>query len=80
MRLAPGQTMQVTLDTQEAAGEPDPQGRIAKTVSIYVAGQPIHPAVVLTLTGHIAAGAAFDPPVLDLGTIPISRGVLKKLV
>ena len=76
MRLTPGQTMQVqvTLDTQEAAGEADPQGRITKTVSVFVAGQPIHPAVVLTLTGRIAAGAAFDPPVLDFGTIPTSRG------
>lgn len=76
MRLAPGQTMQVqvTLDTQEAAGEADPRGRITKTVSIFVAGQPIHPAVVLTLTGRIAAGAAFDPPVLDFGTISTSQG------
>lgn len=77
MRLAPGQTMQVqvTLDTREAAAEADPQGRITKTVSVYVADQPIHPAVVLTLTGRIAAGAAFDPPVLDFGTIPTSRGI-----
>lgn len=76
MRLTLGQTMQVqvTLDTREAAGEADPQGRITKTVSVYAVGQPIHPAVVLTLTGRVVPGAAFDPPVLDFGTIPTSRG------
>ena len=79
MRLTPGQTMQVqvTLDTQEAAGEADPQGRITKTVSVYAAGQPIHPAVVLALTGRIAAEAALDPPVLDFGTISTRRGTLR---
>ena len=68
MRLAPGQTMQVQV-TLEAAGEADPQGRITKTVSVYVVGQPVHPAAVLTLSGRIALSAAFDPPLLDLGAI-----------
>lgn len=70
--LAPGQSIQVrvTLDTSQiAASETDPEGQVQKIVSVYVVGQPVHPAAVLTLSGRIAASAAFDPPLLDLGAI-----------
>ena len=75
--LLPGASMhlQVRLDTARVAevGAPTLSGSpIHKQV--YVVGQPVHAAVVLELRGRITQGVAFDPPVLDFGTVHEATG------
>lgn len=78
-RILPGATARVRVTLDTAGFAPDAAGtlegsRIEKDVFVYLVDQPIHPAVVLKLTGQLTQGVAFDPPFLNLGTVNEARG------
>lgn len=78
-RLEPGQTAQIRVTLDTAKIEPSEiatlEGSLlTKSIWVYTAGEPDHPAIVLDMVGHVTQGVTFDPPSLAFGVVPEDRG------
>lgn len=83
----PGKGAAVILVRLDTAKAPDLPGsslqggdEISKSVLVYLAANPVHPAYELELHGRISYGVALDPPSVNFGNVNEATGASRQIV
>lgn len=81
LRILPGASakVKITLDTSKVDVGQISGGKVDKEILVYIAGQPIHPAATLHMTGRITNGIYAEPDNIGFGSVDCAKGVVNRI-